>query len=282
MEVAFTIAEHINLATFFDEAVADARIYTAISLLMDTLITEPNPLGGIDHLSDGDEVLSQYLRMLAKRPPDIRMLNGLHITERYLHSRERKDDGAILSNRVHQLWSEAFNDNVIRAGLGRSDTRWIALNLIRELRLNTVLPEVREAFLREADYASISVLAELGNEEDLQILCDAIPKVVDLKSRLGKKLSAINVHGPESNGAFQYSRIIEAIGRLATPEAIAKMKLAAGDYDPMVRQSACKAFERMPLDKVDEEIARLIHERLHDPTAYVREAAKQASSRLVV
>lgn len=107
-------------------------------------------------------------------------------------------------------------------------------------------------------------------------------RLVDLKDRANRKTSSINVQGPESKGAFEYGRIVEALGRLVTPDAIAHLKVAASDYDPMIRQSACKAFARMPLDKVDEEIARIIHERFNDPMAYVREAAKEAGTKLVV
>ena len=99
------------------------------------------------------------------------------------------------------------------------------------------------------------------------MLFSAIPRLVDLKDRANRKISPVNLHGPESKCAFEYGRIVEALGRFATLDAIAHLKVAASDYDPMIRQSACKAFARMPLDKVDEDIARIIHERLNDPMA---------------
>jgi hypothetical protein len=193
-----------------------------------------------------------------------------------------KNEETGLLTKVRQLWTERFDDNVLRAGLKVADTRWLTLNLIGKLRVDTVLPNVREAFQREPDYASISVLAELGNAEDLQLLFSSIPRLVNLKDRAGRQISPVNIHGPESKGAFEYGQIVEALGRLATPDAIAYMKVAASDYDAMIRLSACKAFAKMPLDKVDEGIASLVHERLNDPMAYVREAAKQARSKLVL
>ena len=57
MEVAFTIAENIDLPRFFDLARTDGRVYVAISEMMDILITEPNPLGGIEQLSDSHDLL---------------------------------------------------------------------------------------------------------------------------------------------------------------------------------------------------------------------------------
>lgn len=283
MEVAFIIAANIELSRFVRLAETDTQVYVALSKLIDTLITQPNPLGGIDQLVDGDVLLAEYLEMLTKRPTDIRMLAGLDILKEHLAAHEPvKEENAGLLSKVERLWAERFDDNVLRAGLRNADTRWLTLDLIGKLKIGSVLPEVREAFQREPDYSSISVLAELGNNEDLQMLFAAIPRLVDLKDRANRKISAVNVRGPESKGAFEYGRIVEALGRFVTPDAIAHLKVAASDYDPMIRQSACKAFARIPLDKVDEDIARIIHERLNDPMAYVREAAKEASSKLVV
>jgi hypothetical protein len=283
MEVAFTIAGNIELSRFVHLAETDAQLYVAVSKLVDTLITQPNPWGGIDQLVDGDVLLAEYLEMLTKRPTDIRMLACLDIVKEHLAAHEPvKEKDAVFLSEVERLWAERFDDNVLRAGLRNADTRWLTLDLIGKLKIGSVLPEVREAFQREPDYSSISVLAELGNDEDLQMLFSAIPRLVDLKDRANRKISPVNVHGPESKGAFEYGRIVEALGRLATPDAIAHLKSAASDYDPMIRRSACKAFARMPLDKVDEDIAKIIHERLNDPMAYVREAAKEARSKLVV
>ncbi len=221
MEVAFTVAGNIELSRFVHLAETDTQVYVAMSKLMDTLITQPNPLGGIDQLVDGDLLLAEYLEMLTKRPTDIRMLAGLDIVKEHLAAHEPvKEEDASLLSRVHQLWTDRFDDAVLRAGLRNADTRWLTLNLIGKLKITTVLPEVREAFQREPDYASISVLAELGNYEDLQMLFSAIPKLVDLKDRANRKFSPINVHGPESKSAFEYGRIVEALGRLATPDAI--------------------------------------------------------------
>ena len=250
---------------------------------MDTLVTEPNPLGGIDQLPDGDALLAEYVEMLRKRPADARMLATLDTLKDYLMARAPiKKEEADLLPQVDDLWKAKFDDNVLRTGLRNADTRWLTLNLIGKLRIDRVLREVREAFQREPDYASISVLAELGSAEDLQMLFSAIPRLVNLKDRAGRKISSVNIQGPESKGAFEYGRIVESLGRLATPTAIEHIKLAANDYDPLIRSSACKAFARMQLDKVDERVASLIHERLNDPMAHVREAAKQASSKLAL
>jgi HEAT repeat protein len=283
MEIAFTIAENIELPRFIHLAETDTRVYVAIFQLMETLITEPNPLGGIDELPDGEMLVAEYVQMLTKRSSDVRMLLVLRELEQYLAAREPgKQRPTELLLQVRQLWKNNFDDNVLRVGLKNSDTRWRTLNLIERLRAVSLLPEVREAFQQDPDYASISVLVEIGSVEDLRLLFAAIPRLVNMKDRAGRKISPINIPVTESKGAFEYSRIVEGLGRLATPEAIAHLKLAASDYDPTVRRSACKALARLPLDKADGEIARLIHERLNDPLAYVREAAKEARAKLVL
>ena len=283
MEVAFTIAENIDLSGFLDLAKTDGRVYVAICELMRTLITQPNPHGGIEQLPDPDSLVARYVHTLRERASDVRMILALDVLRDYLGASKTAGNKRLdLLARVQQLWTERFDDDVLRAGLKHADTRWRTLCLIEKLKINSVLPDVREAFRREPDYASISVLAELGTLEDLEMLFSSIPQLVNLQERAGKELSPINVFGPESKGASEYGRIIEALARLATPDAIQKIKIAASDYDPMVRQSACKALLKLPIDKVDAEIASLIHERLKDPMAYVRHAATQAKARLVV
>jgi hypothetical protein len=283
MEVAFTIAENIDLSRFVHLAETDTRVYVAIVQLMETLITEPNPLGGIDELPDGEALLEEYVRMLTKRPSDVRMLCALREMEEYLTTREPTKHGPTeLLLQVRQLWEKNFDDSVLRVGLKNSDTRWRTLNLIEKLRIVSLLPEVREAFHQNPDYPSISVLAEIGTVEDLSLLLASVSRLVNMRDRAGKEISPINIPVTESKGALEYGRIVEALGRLATPEAIAHLKFAASDYDPTVRRSACKAFARMPLDKVDPEIASLIHQRLNDPLAYVRESAKEATAKLVL
>ncbi len=283
MEVAFTIAENIDLPRFVHEAETDTRVYIALFQLMETLITEPNPLGGIDDLLDSEALVAEFVRMLTKRPADVRMLCALREIEEYLTKQEAVKEGpAELLLHVRHLWEKSFDDSVLRAGLKNADTRWRTHNLIEKLRVVSVLPEVREAFQKVPDYASISVLAEIGTAEDLDLLFASIPRGGDLKERANREISPINIPVTEGKGAFEYSRIVEALARLATPDAIAHLKLASRDYDPTVRKSACKAFGGLPLDKVDAEIAGLIHERMKDPMGYVREAAKEASIKLVL
>jgi hypothetical protein len=57
-------------------------------------------------------------------------------------------------SRFHQLWTNRFDDNVFRVGLRNADTRRLTLNVIGKLKIGSVLPEVREAFQCEPDYAS--------------------------------------------------------------------------------------------------------------------------------
>jgi hypothetical protein len=193
-----------------------------------------------------------------------------------------KEEPAELLLQVRHPWEKIFDVSDLRAGLKNADTRWRTLNLIEKLRVVSVHPEVREAFQKVPDHASISVLAEIGTAEGLQLLFASIPRVVNLKDRANRQIRPINIPVIEGKGAFEYSRIVEALARLATPDAIAHLKLASRDYDPTVRKSACEVLGGSPLDKVDAEIAGLIHERMKDPMAYVREAAKEASIKLVL
>ncbi|MBZ5643222.1 MAG: HEAT repeat domain-containing protein [Acidobacteriia bacterium] len=281
MEVAFTIAKHIDLSKFLGLAESDNGVYAAIFLIMDTLINEPNPLGGIDELPDGKALLKQYVGMLTKRNPDVRTLCALHDIGEFLKKQQTiNNEPAELLVQVRQLWGKYLGDSVLREGLRDSDTRWRTLNLIEKLKIVSLLPEVREVFQENPDYASISVLAEIGNAEDLELLLASVERFVDLRERATKKFSPINVPVAETKGIFEYGRIVQTLGRLATPEAIEHLKLAASDYDPAVRSSACMGFALMPIDKVDGEILALVKQRLNDPMAYVRESAKEASAHL--
>jgi len=234
----------------------------------------------MDQLPRRDELLDEYSALLVVRPADVVLLEALDALNDYLTREGGEDTG--LRERAAGLWAAKFDETVVAAGLRDPRTRWRALNLIRRRKLTGLLPAVREDFALRPDYAAVTVLSGLGGREDLELLLGSIPRFVDLDRRAAQPLSAGNVFGPECAGSFEYGAIVEALGRLATPEAIAALKRAAGDFDPAIRCAACKGLARLPLDQVDEEIAALIHARLGDPTPYVREAARQAQAALVV
>jgi hypothetical protein len=67
---------------------------------------------------------------------------------------------------------------------------------------------------------------------------------------------------------------------VATPPALARIKAAATDINPLVRSAACKAVAQLPLAAVDDELRALVRARLNDSPPYVVEAARAAAKHI--
>lgn len=282
MEVAFTIAKAVDLPLFFDEAVKDDRVYSAVVDLMDTLIEDTAPLGGLTDLEEWQTVFDAYLRMIERRSVDVLMLSSLRTLQGFL-----EDKGLEWSGReaklgyVRYLLNERFSIDVVRRGLQLPKRRWLALRIIKERQLRELLPQVEEVFKESSgDVGVIDVLGALGEMRHLQLLMDHIPRIVDLESRKGRPISRENVMGTEYANEFQYGIIVAFLGRLGTVEAIAHIKRAGRDYDPYLRSAACRAIAQLPTETIDDELRTVVKERLADAPPYVVEAAVEAARKL--
>lgn len=281
MEVAFTIAKAIDLPAFCLEARGDDRLCRAVVSLMDTLINEPSPLGGLAQLDDWQAVTEAYIAMLRERPADARLLAALRSLERFLDDDKLKwaRRGPELEQ-VRRTFADRLSPAVLRRGLELKADRWYALQIIQEKALRELLPDVEAAFDQEPDAQTARILSELGERQQLEVMLKRLPTLIDLEARRSAPFSLDNINGPEYRHDFVYAQIIEGMGRLATQPAIARIKAAAADVNPLVRAAACKAVVQLPLDVVDDGLRTLVRARLDDSPPYVVEAARTAAKHI--
>jgi len=281
MEVAFTIASAVNLPALFEAGEKDERVYRAAVLLMDTLLLEPAPLGGLTDLEGWPKLYDGYLALIEKRTADTPMLGALASLETWLTDKEltweRKDAEL---ERVRRLTKERLSAEIVRSGLENERDRWDALQLVEKHKLTELLPAVETLFKTKPDPSTISTLSTVGGKDQLQLMFDTIPTLIDLDAREGKPMSHVNIHGWEVKNCFEYSLIVRSLGKLATPEAIAHIKRAGTDYDPAVRAAACAAIAELPADLVDADLRRIVTDRLTDDPKYVADSAKETAAKL--
>jgi hypothetical protein len=279
MEIAFTLASHTDVYHFLALSQTDRRVFMNFSLMMNTLLTDSAPLGGLRDLPEPERLFSGYLALLEKEAPDNYVLMGLKAADEFLNDSETQWlDKEQLLRQVRDLLHERASLDILSAGLKDPSTRWIALRIIRENRVRALVPDVETLFLHKPDSMNIEVLSELGGKDELERMFLKIPEIVNLSERAVRPLSKINLIGPEHKNSFEYAGIVKILGQLGTPEATLHLKRAFRDYDPLIRAAACAAVTKMDRSKIDLEIANLIEERLEDSPKYVVESARQAAS----
>ena len=279
MEVAFTIASNIDMDYFLVLGETDKRVFQNFSWLMISLLTEPNPLGGLRELPNGQAIFDKYFALLHRAEPDTYVLAGLRAMDFFVNDDETTwADKSSALRRIRSLLDERATPEVLRTGLLDPSTRWVALKITREKRVMELVPDVERLFLDTHDFSSIEVLSELGGSRELEILFQEIPKLVDVLERESRPLSQVNVIGVEHKNAFEYAAVVKSLGRLGTTDAIVALKRAFRDYDPLVRAAACDAVRSLDRSKLDLEITDLIQERLGDKPQFVVEAARRSAA----
>ena len=278
MEIAFTIAKAINLRSFCLEAGRDGQLYRALTSLMDTLVNEPDPLGGLAQLDQWPPIYDAYVTMIGERPVDARLLVALSSLEHFLDDKKLNWPRRLTElDKVRRMFDERLSPAVLRRDLGSEEGRWAALQIIREKSVRDLLPDVEAAFNKKPDFETVQILGELGGRQQLEVMLKRIPSLVDLEARRSVPFSMVNVFGPEYKDDFLYAQIIEALGRLATPPALERIKAAASDLNPQVRSAACNAIAQLPLTSLDDELRAAVKARLNDSPQYVADAARKAA-----
>ncbi len=279
MEVAFTIASAIELSGFIKTAESDPDVYVAVSDLMDTLLTEPAPLGGLAELPDWEAIYSQYVSMLVSRDPaDIRALGGLRSLATFLADHDLAwSKRAAEAKRIEKIATEKFSVSVLERGLTDDATRWLSLQIIREKQVKELLPQVRELFREKPDHSNIETLGTIGEEGDIEAMLLGIPSLVDREARNAIPRSSENVFGPEHKHNMEYAQVVKYLGKLHTPASIAQIKQASRDYDPLVRDAAYEAIRQLPKSLVDKELRELVRSGVDDAPEYVAESARDCA-----
>jgi hypothetical protein len=279
MEVAFTIAEAVDIRRLIAAGRDDDRLRRAVSDLMNTLLTEPNPLGGLIHLDGWETIYDAWVDFLEQHDSDANLLGSLRSLLLFL-----KDDGRSWTrgdrerDRIERLWKSKFSAQALRDGLYNERDRWLTLEIVVEQEVRELLPDVRTTHAKKPDYSTINVLAKIGSEEDLEALRASIGGLVDLDARKRIPRSTENVFGPEHRHSMEYGLIVRAMARLATPDAVTTIKTALFDYDPYVRSAACNAVADLAGDLVDDEIRAAVRARVNDSPNYVAESARHAAN----
>jgi hypothetical protein len=260
---------------------SDQQVYEAFTEMVNTLLTDPEPLGGIKELPRGDEFFEEYVKFLLRRTADIRVLGGLLAVQEFLRREESSEDPwpdtTQTLEMVRQAFQQRITQEILRQGIQDISSRWLALRIIRENRIHSLLPDVQLLLEQKAEWSVIKTLAELGDRAQFDLLFRKIPELVNLEARSKLQASRKNVHGPEHANSFEYAEIIKVLGKLGTPEAIQHLKCAFRDYDPTIRSAACQAIVVMDRSNFDLELAALIEERLKDAPSYVVKSAEEAA-----
>ena len=281
MEVAFTIAKFIDVPFFLDQARDNRRVRTAVILLFESLLTEPQPLGGIHDLNDGRNLFERYLSLVQTAAPDFEVLRALHGIELFLKDEDRAwVDREQLLDKVKKIYDSILKPDILRAGLWEDRNRWLACKIIKEMELSDLLPDIVNCFKAKPDRAVMDAMGCIGAAEQLEMLLQQIPAIVDLGARENVPRSKINIHGAQGAANMDYALIVRYLGRLGTPEAVRQIKTAAEDYDPQVRSAAMAAIVDLPPDRVDDRLKRQIMDCLADSPPYLVEAAEKAAARL--
>ncbi|PCI37277.1 MAG: hypothetical protein COB53_06990 [Elusimicrobia bacterium] len=266
MEVAFTLAGAIDLRRFFGEARGDDRVYRRVVDLVTTLANEPQPLGGLDDLPNGEKVYSDFMTLLEKREPEINALYALDSLRVFLEEQagdwESRD---VLLSDINSRWEKAFSIQRVREGFDDADRGWFSFELTKRYRLKELLGEVRSRFSKAPSLVSISTLAAFGGRENLELLLHSIGRVVDFEWRARHVIGDPSPWGPQHEKSAEYAEIVHSLGRLGTEDAIEEIKTALCDYEGTVRTAALHATAELPRSKQDAALVDLVRERLSDP-----------------
>ena len=273
MEVAFTVARHVDVQSFLREGERDDAVFTACCHLMETLLTEPDPLGGLADLPNGRELLAAFRGVLGKRPTDVRTLRALEAMAEFLDDEELDwpDREALLAE-LRAEFERSFTPALVRQGLRDEQARWIAVGMVGERKLVELLPDVVALHREKPEVGTLLALQAAGGQAELEVLLESIPKLVDVSSR-ERALEERAALGPEYDATIHYALIIGSLGRLGSPPAVAAIKAAFADFAPNVRASACFAAGEIPPAAVDTELRDLVEARTDDPARSVVEAA---------
>lgn len=277
MEVAFTIASAIDFDSVFAAATNDERLFHAVVDLVGTLIHDPAPLGGLTDLSNQREIYLGFRKLLNRRTTTVASLSGWQSLARLLSDDELDwNDSETQLNEVREALAGRVSEKVVAEGLSSKRDRWVAMGLVKDFGLTSLLPLVRNAFDESPDFKSIDILASLGGTQGRLHLLRAIPTLVDLSARSNIEMRDYNSFGPEHRYTFEYAQIVSHIGDLASEEAIAILETAIEDYDPNVREAACSAAASLPLDRVSDALKASLAARKSDSSEYVAKAARAA------
>ncbi|MHC9538141.1 MAG: HEAT repeat domain-containing protein [Vulcanimicrobiota bacterium] len=253
MEIAFTIAQAVDRERIFLHACEDKRYCEALHELMGELLTEPEPLGGIDDLADRDRVLQNYFRLLSLAESDIYLLEGLSNIEHYCTMENCGYQGREeLLVSMRELRGKMDYENIVLRALESEKTCWKALTQIRKAPTPVLVEEVCRLFDKTPDNSMlIEILKSSGEAGHLQLLFDAIPKLVNCEERKSYPLAFVTQIGKAHRNNWIYAEIIAALGRLGTAEALQHLHKALKDYDPIVRCAAYRAISSMDLRLAD-------------------------------
>jgi hypothetical protein len=279
MELAFTLAKAVDVHRLLAASRDDDRLRRAFCALMDSLLTEWEPLGGLTDLEGWEKLYDAWVAFLEDREADVKGIGALRSLRLFLSDDlpewNRKEQERV---RIERLWTAKFSAEALRQGLDDERDRWLTLQVIEEQATRELLPDVRQAHTRNPDYSTIRVLAKIGSEEDLEALRASIGRLVDLEARRQIPLRTQNVFGPEHKHSMEYGQIVRAMARLATPDAVTSIKRALVDYDPYVRAAGCDAVANLKSDLIDDEIRTAVRSRLLDAPPYVAESARNAAN----
>ena len=271
MEVAFTLARALDTRRFFGEAHRDERIYRRVVDLMATLANQPQPLGGLADLPDGEKVYSDFMNLLDKRDPDINSLYALESLKSFLEDQAGVwDSRDALLDELNSRWEKAFSIQRVRDGFDDEDRGWFSFELTKRYRLKELLGEVRDRFEKEPTLAAISTLSAFGERADLERLLHSIGRVVDFEWRARHAIGDLTPWGPQHEKSAEYAEIIGSLGKLDTDESIEEIEAALCDYEGTVRMAALVAAAELSEGRRNGKLSELVRERLcdpHDPAA---------------
>ncbi|MDB5033384.1 MAG: hypothetical protein JWQ98_625 [Chlorobi bacterium] len=272
------LLSRMSLPERFADAESDEELASALLLMLQTYLTteeEPGPLAG---LPNGEVLLEHELTLIEKLPSRIDALHalmgiGLELSKESFPWERRRE----YLERARALFFDKLDADVLADAIRNDDLRWGALNIISEVRLTDLLPVVMEDFRKRPDPMNIDVLGSLGEGEHLRAIFELLPDT-DTLERRARVQSAEQITGEMHEESVIYAVIIKHLGKMESPDAMARIKQAARDVHPRVRWAAVAAMTGVQRWTLDAECREIIRVALDDPFEVVRTAARQTAT----
>jgi hypothetical protein len=276
--IAFEIASHGSFLQLLENSAGDEPLAVALLELIDAITYGQEQNNTLAELKNGERIIDAYLRFIERLPHSIELLTSLRGIFFTLDDETIVwDDREILQERSHSLLLERLARETLVDAIRSGHHRNTALALVREAELTEMAGVVLEVFRAEPTPFVVEVLGSIGNEKHLRELYRQLP---DFREAMDRTLLPHDTPlTPELYmHSLLYASIVRHIGRLETPGAIRRIKLAARDFHPQVRAAAMIAMQCLMRWTLDAECKALVLACIEDADATVSELAQATAN----
>ncbi|MEP7217908.1 MAG: HEAT repeat domain-containing protein, partial [Bacteroidota bacterium] len=277
-DITALLLSRMSIPERFADAETDEELAAALLLMLQTYLTTEEEPGPLAKLPNGEVLLTHELALIEKLPSRIEALHalmgiGLELSKESFPWERRLEH----LERARALFFGKLDADVLADAIRNDDLRWGALNIISEVRLTDLLPVVMEDFRKRPDPMNIDVLGSLGEGEHLRAIFALLPDTDELERR-SRVQSTEQITGEMHEESVIYAVIIKHLGKMESPDAMARIKQAARDVHPRVRWAAVAAMTGVQRWTLDAECREIIRLALDDPFEMVKTVARQTAA----